>query len=236
MGYTYVVSDIHGDYAKYKKIFDSVNFSDDDVLYLLGDIVDRGNESCKILLDAMMRPNVYPIYGNHDLTALHCLKPLMQEITDQNIEEVLTPENYLALQDWLSQGGQPMFDEFTNLTLEQKEMVIDYLEDFEGYAELEVNAKNYILVHAGIEDFKEDKPLSSYQLDQFVFSPIDYNHVYFNDKIIITGHTTTNLIENNPKPFYIYQGNNHIAIDCGCGYGNQLGVIRLDDLKEFYID
>ena len=236
MGYTYVVSDIHGDYDKYMKIFDEVNFGGDDVLYLLGDIVDRGNASCRIMLDAMMRYNVYPIYGNHDLAALHCLKFLNQEITDQSIEEVLTPENMLALQDWLTQGGQSTFDEFTKLTGEEKEMVLEYLEDFEGYAELEVNSKEYVLVHAGIENFDINKPLNEYAKDAFAFEPIDYNRTYFQDKVIVTGHTSTNLIENNPKPFDIYQSNNHIAIDCGCCYGKHLGVIRLDDLKEFYID
>ena len=44
------------------------------------------------------------------------------------------------------------------------------------------------------------------------------------------------LIENNPNPGFIYQANNHIAIDCGCVFGGRLGCIRLEDMKEFYVE
>lgn len=37
-----------------------------DVLYILGDVVDRGPEPMKILNDMSMRINVFPILGNHD--------------------------------------------------------------------------------------------------------------------------------------------------------------------------
>lgn len=38
----YVVSDIHGYYDRYLKLLEVINFTDDDTLYILGDIVDRG--------------------------------------------------------------------------------------------------------------------------------------------------------------------------------------------------
>lgn len=71
---TYVISDIHGEYEKYIDILNQIEFSDEDVLYILGDIVDRGGSPVKILLDIMERPNVFPIMGNHDLMALDILK------------------------------------------------------------------------------------------------------------------------------------------------------------------
>lgn len=54
---------------------------------------------------------------------------------------------------------------------------------------------------------------------------------------MISGHTPTMLIENNPRPGFIYQANNHIAIDCGCSFpGGRLGCLRLEDMKEFYVE
>ena len=53
-------------------------------------------------------------------------------------------------------------------------------------------------------------------------------------KIIITGHIPTDLIDRNSKG-KIWKKNNHIAIDCGVVYGNSLGCLRLDDMKEFYV-
>lgn len=45
------------------------------------------------------------------------------------------------------------------------------------------------------------------------------------------------LIQNNPRPGYIYQANNHIAIDCGRSFlGGRLACLRLEDMKEFYIE
>lgn len=33
----------------------------------------------------------------------------------------------------------------------------------------------------------------------------------------------------------IYRGNNHVAIDCGCGFGGKLGCICLETMEEFYV-
>ena len=62
---TYVMSDIHGNYKKYIQAINTLNLQDSDTLYVLGDVVDRGNGSCKILLDMMCRYNVVPLIGNH---------------------------------------------------------------------------------------------------------------------------------------------------------------------------
>ena len=62
----YVISDIHGCYDEYIELLKKINFCDEDELYILGDVVDRGAEPIKVLQDMMLRANVYPILGNHD--------------------------------------------------------------------------------------------------------------------------------------------------------------------------
>ena len=54
----YVISDIHGCYKEYQKLLEKIYFSDTDVLYLMGDMVDRGPEPVKVLQDVMLRSNV----------------------------------------------------------------------------------------------------------------------------------------------------------------------------------
>ena len=49
----YAMSDLHGCYDKYIKMLEKINFSNDDTLYILGDIVDRGADGIKILQDIM---------------------------------------------------------------------------------------------------------------------------------------------------------------------------------------
>ena len=48
-GMTYVMSDIHGQYDKYLAMLDKIAFSDDDTLYILGDVLDRGEEPVELL-------------------------------------------------------------------------------------------------------------------------------------------------------------------------------------------
>ena len=82
----YVMSDLHGCYEEYCKALELIDFSSEDTLYVLGDIVDRGKEPIKILQDMMMRDNVYPIIGNHDYMAMSVLRKLTVEITEDNYE------------------------------------------------------------------------------------------------------------------------------------------------------
>ena len=61
----YVMSDLHGCYEEYLELLRKIRFSDEDVLYVLGDVIDRGPEPVTLLQDMMMRSNVIPLIGNH---------------------------------------------------------------------------------------------------------------------------------------------------------------------------
>ena len=58
---TYVVSDLHGCLDQFQDLLKKIRFSDNDVLYVLGDIVDYGEQSMDLLCDLSMRFNVIPI-------------------------------------------------------------------------------------------------------------------------------------------------------------------------------
>lgn len=230
----YCISDIHGDYEKYIKMLEFINFSDKDVLYVIGDVIDRGNQSIRILQDMMLRDNVIPIIGNHEYMAISCLKFLMNDITEDNIKNI-ADEMIQGLLEWQNVGGQTTMDEFHKLERTEQQDIIDYLEEFSLYETVCIHGKEFVLVHAGLSNFSEDKALEDYQLYEMIFEQPDYNEIYYKNKFLVTGHYPTRAIDNNPKPDYIYKANHHIAIDCGCGYGGQLGAICLDNGKEFYI-
>lgn len=40
---TYVMSDLHGMYDKFIAMLEKIDFSDSDELFIIGDIIDRGN-------------------------------------------------------------------------------------------------------------------------------------------------------------------------------------------------
>lgn len=231
----YVMSDLHGCYHEYLEMLNKINFSQHDTLYILGDVVDRGPQPIYILKDMMLRKNVIPILGNHDFIAYQLLTKLNVEITAENVESYLDEETMLAYMDWIKDGGQTTFHQFQQLSRNERKKILDYFQEFLLYEEITVNHKDYVLVHAGLNHFEENKPLEHYHLTDFIFYRTDYHRIYYKNKYLITGHTPTLLIRDDRQPL-IYQGNNHIAIDCGCTFGKRLACYCLDNQNVFYVD
>lgn len=232
----YVVSDIHGCYDEYIELLKKIKFCNEDELYVLGDIVDRGPEPIKVLQDMMLRPNVYPILGNHDYMALKVLKKLNVEINEGNVDNHLSNEDLLDYLYWIQDGGKITIHKFQKLSADEKEEILEYLQEFSLYEEVMLDGKRYVLAHADIHGFEDDKCLEDYELADFLFYRADYQKMYSQDKntFIVTGHTPTILVREDGLPL-IYTGNGHIAIDCGCVYGKQLAAYCLDTESVVYV-
>ena len=63
---------------------------------------------------------------------------------------------------------------------------------------------------------------------------MDYDKVYYRDKLLVTGHTPTALID-PACAGRIWRGNGHIVVDCGAVYLGILGCLCLETLEEFYV-
>lgn len=231
---TYLMSDLHGQYDKYMKMLELIDFNARDDLYVLGDVVDRGPEPMAILKDMSLRINVFPILGNHDWTARVILSRLNVEITEENAETQINKDFLDAVRLWLSDGGDTTLKDFRRLSPDEREMVLDYLGDFAAYDEIEVNGVTYVLAHAGLQHFAPDKPLDEYDELDLIDGRTDYSRRYFKDKILVTGHTPTLHIDPDFEG-KIWSGNGHIALDCGAGFGLPLGCLRLEDGRAFYV-
>lgn len=88
LGKTYVISDVHGCYEQFIQLIEKINFSDDDRLILLGDLVDRGPSGCQLLRYIMQKSNIYPILGNHDFFAFKNFRWLTKTFTTDHIEKI----------------------------------------------------------------------------------------------------------------------------------------------------
>lgn len=223
----YAISDLHGCYDLYLKMLEKIKFGDNDTLYILGDIVDRGEDGIKILLDAMKRRNVIVIQGNHDYMAYRILKNLIaNDGGGDNISDMM--------QRWFFDGGNTTHDAFVELEDNDQRKILSYMNTFLIYDEVTVNGNTFFMSHtvpekARMLEFEKLLPL------EFIVGEPDYDMQYYDDKYIITGHTPTAFIE----PGYsgkIWKKNNHIAIDCGAVFVKKLGCICLDTLEEFYVE
>ena len=182
----------------------------------------------------MEMPSAICMVGNHELMALECLEFLMKEITDMAIEE-LDEERLDNLVTWQYNGSKSTINEFSQLDSEEKQDVINFIKEFLIYEEVSINDKDYLLVHAGLGNYSPEKNIEDYSLHELIWVRADYDVRYFEDTYVITGHTQTQTIEDNSHPGYIYQQNNHIAIDCGAYYpGGRLAALCLDTGEAYY--
>ena len=228
---TYVVSDIHGCLDKFNRLLREIRFTDNDILYVLGDIVDYGEESIALLCDLSMRFNVIPIVGEHDFRALRLLTELDTMLRDGTTPD---PEILGEMTEWIRDGGQKTMEDFKALDDDMKEGVLEYLSDLSLYEEVEVNGKKYLLLHAGIADFDPDAALEDYMPEDFIHEPLDLNRPYFDDVTVIAGHVPTYTLPEAEKG-KIFYGEGCILMDCGAAYDEPLGCLCLETGKEIYV-
>lgn len=229
----YVIGDIHGNKEKYDEMLNKISPKDTDAVFVLGDVIDVGDESVEILQDMMYRANIYPVLGEHEYMAKKIL-PLISEA--KNIDEakaMLSGDDKADFEKWLGMKSEKTVSDFLSLDSDDKEGIIDYLSEFQPFEEVEAAGKTFVLVHSGIDNFDPDKDLEEYSEEDFVFAKTDYSKVYFRNKYLVTGHMPTVAI-NQKLMGKVYSKNGHIAIDCGAAYGGKLAAICLDALKLYY--
>ncbi len=230
---TFVIGDIHGKKDKYLEMLEKLNPSDTDAVFVLGDVIGVGDDGIEILRDMMYRSNIFPVLGEQEYMAKKLL-PLISSA--KNIEEaksLLSGNDAELFKKWLTMKSEKTISDFLSLDEENKESIIDYLEEFAPYEEIEANGKNFILVHAGIDGFEEDKPLEEYPEEAFVFAETDYQKSYFPESYLVTGHTPTAVIDRQCTG-KVYAKKRHLAIDCGAAYGGRLAAVCLEKLKVYY--
>lgn len=230
------MSDVHGEYDMLLKMLDLISFSSDDFLYIIGDAIDRGDKPIDVVSLIMNSSNMCYLAGNHEVMLLQCAKLLLLDVTQENLDN-LSEKDMLMLTDYMINGGDKTLQQLRGLSVENRKQIFEFIADCDLYCETTVNGKDFVLVHSTLGNFDADKSLSDYTLDELVWMRADFNQKYYDDKIIIAGHTPTQAINEFTNKGYIYHGNNFLDIDCGCTFnGGRLACLRLDDMKEFYVE
>lgn len=229
---TYICSDMHGFYDRYKKMLDCIKLKSDDTLYVIGDVIDRGPDGIKILQDMMKHKNIVMFIGNHEFMMLDYLE--LREKRGMNF-----PNNL-----WLHQrnGGMKTLEAFDKLSKTEQNNIIEYLKNSYIQKEITADNKKFMLCHAFYSKNDKDliyKDTNRQVVDTVVwYSPFRYDSLhmpfdmYDEDYIFVTGHVPT-LTMGFEAP---YIEENVVDIDGGCAisvdnpeYGN-LCCIQLDNL------
>lgn len=222
---TYVCSDIHGEYDLYIKLLNAIDFSDEDKMYILGDIIDKGGKSL-ILVDFLIKhKNIKCIMGNHEDSFLKYYDNVMHNYTGTNQNEILK-----SLQ---------LYFPFDNFSISWD--IVDYIESLPYYIE----TKDFIGVHAGLEIDEDNNiyPLNEQPIQYMLFDR-NFKTAKINNfgKPILFGHTPCSY--DNQTGYFIKEPNINsksikdyikIRLDNGCQFTKILGTLRIDDMKEIYV-
>ena len=219
----FIISDIHGlgnVYYSIMSYLDNISNDEDVILYINGDLFDRGLESAEVLLDVKKRIEdskfkIVYLGGNHEL--------MMYQLYKKRIKGFNTYFN-----DWYRNGGDITDDSLQELLNYNKDKileVVDFVSNLKIYHRFDekINNKPLVLVHAScphkIEDecklkIKDDNLsvfFSVWTREEDVPFPFKINlgnRNYFT----IVGHTPNN----NKYGYEYHPNNNYLNIDGGC--------------------
>lgn len=235
----YACSDLHGRLSAWNCIKDYLY--KDDVLYIIGDVIDRGEDSYKILEDIIQKPKQYILLqGNHEFMAAAAIKHCM----DENLM-------YSEVRLWYHNGGEITFNQ---LKENHKELFYqEYFTNLPYSIELNVNNKHnkhIVLCHSGkhycysnfctIEDLVWNR--------SFIEVPWDNTRKDLENTYIIHGHTPVGFLKSTylqaidpirpieKDKFAIYANGHKINIDLGLSdpRNHIVGLLNLETFEEIY--
>lgn len=227
---TYFISDIHGEYELFLRLLDKIAFLDSDMLIVLGDMIDKGRDSIKLVDFIRLQSNVKAILGNHEYDFLKYYDYLMRSCDDGNFDFVLE-----KLQTYFSQDRMRISFEIT-----------DFLESLPLFIE----GEDYVCVHFGVETDRDGMilPMKQQRMGQLV-----YNR-YFKEedfclasgqKTVLFGHTPcsykngSGVFIKTPKKGISFPHRladyAKIQLDCGVPLTGMIGVLCYETMEEIYV-
>ena len=146
---SYVISDIHGQYETFQKMLELIDFKEEDKLYVLGDVIDRGPDGIKLLIQLFKMPNVELFLGNHELLMLDALQN-----EDDAIRKDRKDTDDIDL--WLDpcNGGSVTFQAYKELTVAEKTAISNRLKSSLIAKVVRVGKHTYHLSHSYVYNKK----------------------------------------------------------------------------------
>ncbi len=237
-----VTSDIHGNLKYLKNVLTKASFSDNDILFIVGDIIEKGPENLKTLryvMELCKKGNVIPLIGNVDAYRIK----LIYGLSEENVSGFY---NYiLSLREW---AGTSFYEELANECgysinspediLSAKEAVIERLEsEFSFLASLPtiIETQNYVFVHGGLREKDIEGNINKGVLELTKFDAFMTNTPHTFDKFVIAGHWPVVLYSNSIQQMnpIIDRNKKIISIDGGCGVKKegQLNLLIIPDIN-----
>lgn len=239
-----VVSDIHGHFDYLVQLLRRLEYDNDDVLIVVGDLVDKGPESLRVvqyLMDLCRRHPVYVSMGNVDLARLSMLQEDSPESGEEFAGFVQWSERYWGsslFQEMLEETGvKPSQLNGQNAAEYRRRLREQFHEelDFLGSRPTILTAGRYLFVHGGIptedlEALEGTDAVPYLKNDAFLDRSCG-----FEKYTVVTGHWPACLYRRDREdvsPLFDRE-KNILCIDGGCGLksAGQLNGIIIPDCR-----
>lgn len=232
---TYVTADLHGyPPERFLSLLEQAGFGEDDFLFILGDVIDRGEDGVEYLKWLLQQPNAQLILGNHEAMLLAC-DFLFQEVTEDTLES-LTAEKLQLLSTWQQNGAEPTLRALRRLSKEDPDTladILDYLREAPLYEAVSAGGRDYLLVHSGLGGFAAGKRMREYSPDDLLWHRPHLSERYFDTVTTVLGHTPTGYY-GREYAGRMLQTETWLNVDTGAGSGGAPMLLRLEDLTAFY--
>ena len=217
----YVLADLHGNGELYSQIKTFLQPSD--LVYFLGDAIDRGDSGWEILKDMLRDERFLCILGNHE---------------DMMLKVAQGEPSYEDFSTWMYNGGASTWKAINE---DSPRVVEDIIEKVRALPLVRHYYRtDYIDVfmsHSGWGIHNDDKDIGASR-DKYLWNR---SHYLSNDddlagKLVVHGHTPVQLlpdIGDHHIGSYIYNNGKKVDIDCGTAFSKHTVLLDLDTLDEF---
>lgn len=236
------VSDIHGTVDYLEGVLKKVHYTPQDVLVIVGDMIEKGEESLKtvqyILKLREENPRVYATIGNVDYGRIGLFYEEGQQANDDFVGALQWTKRVWKRGFFLDMLEEMQVELETvngqnvgELKLRMKEKYAAELGLFENLPTI-LEIGNYIFVHAGIptdelDKLSEEEMFSYLKRDAFLKEEVSFK------KNVVVGHWPVCLYRDDidcMNPIFDYE-KHIVAIDGGCALKNgaQLNALLIPD-------
>lgn len=230
----YAVSDLHGmSIKRFRALLETAGFTKEDTLYVIGDVIDRGEHGAELLTEIMNMPGAVMIMGNHEAMMLEC-SFLFDEITEETIDEV-SERDMEYLVRWMRNGAEPTIrglQELKARDIDTFRKLIEWVEELPFWAVTEAGGRTFCLTHAGFGNFDKDRRPVDYTERDLIWNRPKPTDRYYEDMFTVFGHTPVSHLMGHPVTSPVIT-DTWADIDMGIHSGGTPAMLRLDDMKVF---
>jgi serine/threonine protein phosphatase 1 len=229
------MSDIHGCQRTFLKALRTVDFKKGDDLFLLGDYIDRGLDSCGVIKSIMelqqVGHNIVALKGNHE-----------DFLLQSYVEDDIKVETYSGYRDsvfasWMMNGGVKCLASYGYVdsgyvNVNWRSVIPKHHLEWMQSLPLMAVTDEFVFCHAGL-DFSTSDPINNTSEDCLLWSRTGYvDSSKIGGRLLVTGHTPRSKQQMEDMVSGKDAHRKHIIVDRGCvftqsDYGH-LAVLNLD--------